>query len=113
MKAQVRKIKNNISKINSFFLFLNYFHYIVKDTVVTNDRWGSNGVMCHHGDFYTCDDRYNPGKLQNHKWENCMTIDGQSWGYRRNAKLEDYLSAHDLISSLVETVRYKLTFEIV
>jgi len=42
----------------------------VKDTIVTNDRWGSNGVMCHHGDFYTCDDRYNPGKLQNHKWEN-------------------------------------------
>ena len=63
--------------------------------------------MCHHGDFYTCDDRYNPGKLQNHKWENCMTIDSQSWGYRRNAKLEDYLSVQDLISSMVETVRYK------
>merc|ERR1719481_96164 len=35
----------------------------VKDTVVTNDRWGS-GVLCHHGDFYTCSDRYNPGVLQ-------------------------------------------------
>jgi alpha-L-fucosidase len=98
--------------------------FSVKDTIVTNDRWGSNGVMCHHGDFYTCDDRYNPGKLQNHKWENCMTskciyaiykyvnikidlfsVDSQSWGYRRNAKLEDYLSAHDLISSMAETVR--------
>ena len=32
----------------------------VKDTVVTNDRWGS-GVMCHHGGFLTCSDRYNPG----------------------------------------------------
>ncbi len=82
----------------------------VRDTVVTNDRWGSNGVMCHHGDFYTCDDRYNPGKLQNHKWENCLTIDSQSWGFRRNARLEDYLSAHDLISSLAETVRYEICF---
>lgn len=32
----------------------------VKDYVVTNDRWGS-GIPCHHGDFYTCTDRYNPG----------------------------------------------------
>ncbi len=77
----------------------------VKDTVVTNDRWGSNGVVCKHGDFYTCDDRYNPGKLQNHKWENCMTIDKRSWGYRREAKLEDHLTIAELITSMVETVR--------
>lgn len=32
----------------------------VKDTVVSNDRWGS-GVPCHHGDVYTCTDHYNPG----------------------------------------------------
>ena len=32
----------------------------VKDTVVTNDRWGS-GISCHHGGYYTCSDRYNPG----------------------------------------------------
>ena len=31
----------------------------VKDTVVTNDRWG--GVMCQHGDFWTCHDGFNPG----------------------------------------------------
>jgi hypothetical protein len=41
-----------------------YFHANscspVKDTVVTNDRWG-NGVMCHHGGYLTCSDRYNPG----------------------------------------------------
>lgn len=40
---------------------------------------GNNGIMCHHGGFYTCDDRYNPGKVLNHKWENCMTIDKSSW----------------------------------
>ena len=32
----------------------------VKDTVVTNDRWGTR-TGCKHGDFYTCADRYNPG----------------------------------------------------
>lgn len=32
----------------------------VKDTVVTNDRWGLN-TACKHGDFYSCADRYNPG----------------------------------------------------
>jgi alpha-L-fucosidase len=78
----------------------------VRDTVVTNDRWGSNGCMCKHGDFYTCDDRYNPGKLQNHKWENAMTIDKKSWGYRREAKLEDYLTVQELIALMAETVRY-------
>lgn len=32
----------------------------VKDTVVTNDRWGS-GMACHHGGYFTCQDRFNPG----------------------------------------------------
>ncbi|XP_058790413.1 alpha-L-fucosidase-like [Phymastichus coffea] len=75
----------------------------VNKTVVTNDRWGS-GTACKHGDFYSCADRYNPGILQNHKWENCMTIDRKSWGYRRNAVLEDYLSLETLVKELVTTV---------
>lgn len=33
----------------------------VRNTVVTNDRWGI-GTSCRHGDFLTCKDRYNPGK---------------------------------------------------
>lgn len=33
----------------------------VKETVVTNDRWGL-GTMCKHGGFNTCADRYNPGE---------------------------------------------------
>ena len=33
----------------------------VKDTVVVNDRWGK-GCTCKHGGYYTCTDRYNPGK---------------------------------------------------
>jgi len=75
----------------------------VKDTVVTNDRWGI-GVSCAHGDFYTCSDKYNPGVLQKHKWENCMTIDRNSWGYRRDAKYADFLSIEELIETLTKTI---------
>nr|XP_011433349.2 alpha-L-fucosidase isoform X1 [Crassostrea gigas] len=75
----------------------------VKDSVVTNDRWGQ-GIMCKHGGFLTCSDRYNPGKLQKRKWENAMTIDKQSWGYRRNTKLSEFLTTDELVGTLVETV---------
>ena len=34
----------------------------MKDTIVVNDRWGK-GIACHHGDYFTCSDRYHPGKL--------------------------------------------------
>ncbi|XP_075780448.1 plasma alpha-L-fucosidase isoform X2 [Pelodiscus sinensis] len=75
----------------------------VRDTVVTNDRWGL-GSICKHGGYYTCSDRYNPGHLLPHKWENCMTIDKQSWGYRRNTRLSDYFTIEELVKQLVETV---------
>lgn len=75
----------------------------VKDTVVTNDRWGML-TPCKHGGFFTCNDRYNPGVLQPRKWENAMTIDGLSWGFRRNAKFSDYLSIENLIQTFVTTI---------
>jgi len=75
----------------------------VKDRVVTNDRWG-DGMPCHHGGFYTCQDRYNPGKLVNHKWENALTIDRSSWSYNRRASLSEYMSIYDLLNQLVTTV---------
>jgi alpha-L-fucosidase len=55
----------------------------VKDTVVVNDRWGSE-ARCQHGGFYTCQDRFLPGQLQQHKWEDCDTLDMKSWGFRRD-----------------------------
>ncbi|XP_069786778.1 plasma alpha-L-fucosidase [Narcine bancroftii] len=85
------------------FLYWLYNQSPVKDTVVTNDRWGC-GTICKHGGFYTCADRYSPGHLLSHKWENCMTIDSKSWGYRREAQLRDYLTIEELVQTLVETV---------
>ncbi|XP_064607689.1 alpha-L-fucosidase-like [Liolophura sinensis] len=75
----------------------------VKDTVVVNDRWG-NGTSCRHGGYFDCTDRYSPGVLQSHKWENAMTIDKTSWGFRRDNFLSDYFSMDDLTQLLAETV---------
>uniref|UniRef100_A0A0C9RDA0 alpha-L-fucosidase n=2 Tax=Fopius arisanus TaxID=64838 RepID=A0A0C9RDA0_9HYME len=89
-------------KSKEFIAYL-YNDSPVKDTVVVNDRWGI-GTACKHGDFYSCADRYNPGHLLPHKWENAMTIDRQSWGFRRNARLEDFLTIEELVRELVSTV---------
>lgn len=75
----------------------------VKDTVVTNDRWGQ-GTSCHHGGFYTCSDKYNPKVLQKRKWENCLTLDRYSWGYRRTIESTDFLSMDELTQILAETI---------
>ncbi|XP_033619142.1 plasma alpha-L-fucosidase [Fukomys damarensis] len=87
------------------FLAWLYNESPVRDTVVTNDRWG-DGCICKHGGYYTCTDRYHPGHLLSHKWENCMTIDKFSWGYRRDAGITDYLTIEELVKQLVETVAY-------
>lgn len=44
------------------------------------------------------------GVLQKHKWENAMTLDRRSWGYRREATASDYLSFHELVTELAETI---------
>ncbi|KAJ9592721.1 hypothetical protein L9F63_015601 [Diploptera punctata] len=75
----------------------------VKETAVVNDRWGK-GMNGKCGDFYTYSDRFNPGVLFEHKWENCDTIDKNSFGYRRNAKLSDFRTTFELLTILAETV---------
>jgi alpha-L-fucosidase len=48
--------------------------------------------------------RYNPGVLQQHKWENAMTVDRRSWGHRRNMRIEDVLGMEELLATLVTTI---------
>ncbi|XP_057311568.1 tissue alpha-L-fucosidase-like [Hydractinia symbiolongicarpus] len=85
------------------FLAWLYNESPVKDDIVVNDRWGKD-ANCVHGDVKTCKDRYNPGKKLPFKWENAMTIDRESWGYRSEATLSAYISSAKLIETLIETV---------
>jgi len=75
----------------------------VRDSVVWNDRWGK-GCTCVHGSYLTCSDRYSPGHKVARKWENAMTLDAHSWGFRRNAGAGDYLSFAALMAQLASTV---------
>ncbi|CAD6190565.1 unnamed protein product [Caenorhabditis auriculariae] len=75
----------------------------VKESVVVNDRWGA-GTIGKHGGFFTYSDHYDPGKLLARKWENCMTLDKNSWGNRRTMKSEDVHTVYELISQIARTV---------
>ncbi|KAL4629473.1 tissue alpha-L-fucosidase-like [Arapaima gigas] len=86
----------------SFLAWL-YNHSPVKDTVVTNDRWGA-GCSCKHGGYYNCEDKYTPGVLPTHKWEKCTSVDRQSWGHRRDMQLDELLSLSEIIDDLTRTV---------
>ncbi|XP_026329131.1 putative alpha-L-fucosidase [Hyposmocoma kahamanoa] len=75
----------------------------VKDEIVVNDRWGL-GTTCRYGDFYTCDDRFNPRKLLYHKWENAFNTDILSWGFRKNIAPEEIMSFEELLRTVVVTI---------
>ena len=75
-----------------------------KETVVTNDRWGV-GTGKKHGSFFSGPDRWQPGQLVEHKWENAMTVDQHSWGIRRNIQIQDILSPEDLIGQASSVLR--------
>lgn len=74
----------------------------VRETIVTNDRWGF-GTACMHGDFYNCADRFNPGVLQRHKWENAFTLDRTSWGQRFDVTLADFMSSKEVIKGMAKS----------
>ena len=57
-----------------------------------------------HGGYYSGPDRFSPGSLVPHKWESAMTIDRNSWGYRRSIDIEDVLTPMELITEIVKTV---------
>jgi len=76
-----------------------------KDTVVVNDRWGSECPLL-HGGYYSGGDRFQPGKLLAHKWEDAFTIDTTTWGYKRNSNLANYLTPTQIIQYVISTVAY-------
>ncbi|KAK3734282.1 hypothetical protein QZH41_015136 [Actinostola sp. cb2023] len=82
------------------FLAWLYNESPVKDTVVVNDRWG-NDTRCKHGGVYTCSDRFNPGVLQSHKFEDATTADKLSWGYRRNMNIGDLHTAKAILEEMI------------
>ncbi|XP_046360961.1 alpha-L-fucosidase-like [Haliotis rufescens] len=88
---------------STHFLAWLYNDSPIKDTVVTNDRWGDE-CMCKHGGYYTCHDKYNPGVVQKHKFEDATTIDKYAWAFRRDAKIGDFNTVHALITQLVQVV---------
>lgn len=75
----------------------------VKNSVVVNDRWAWDTTNA-HGGFHSGMDRWNPGELQPHKWENCFTIDKYSWGYRSDNRPEDYMRSDEIIHTMIESV---------
>jgi len=78
----------------------------VKDDIVVNDRWGKETRLT-HGGYFSGADRQQPGaQLLGHKWESCMTVDKNSWGYNRMTKINDYLSSHEVIQELIAIVAF-------
>ncbi len=81
------------------FLSWLYNESPVKNTVVTNDRWGGTRE---NGGFSTTE--YGSGKSSLERpWEECRGI-GESFGYNRNENLEQYASSEKLIHMLIDIV---------
>ncbi|MBX2951176.1 MAG: alpha-L-fucosidase [Leadbetterella sp.] len=74
----------------------------VKDSIVINDRWGSD-TRNKYGSFYTTEYADVSKVKFNRPWEECRGI-GESFGYSRNENLEMYSSADKLVHMLVEIV---------
>ena len=72
------------------------------DKFTISFRWGQ-GTGQKHGSYFSGPDRWQPGHLIDHKWENAMTIDKQSWGIRRNMDIADILTPEELISEVIKT----------
>lgn len=81
------------------FLSWLYNESPVKNTIVTNDRWGAGHD---HGGFTTTE--YGKGSSSMARpWEECRGI-GESFGFNRNENLEQYQTSKQLIDMLIDIV---------
>jgi alpha-L-fucosidase len=89
------------------FLAWLYNESPVKETVVVNDRWGSETRSRHGGIYSTEYDLIHDGNVKDKKitrpWEECRGI-GSSFGYNRNENLENYSTSEQLVHLLIEKV---------
>lgn len=76
----------------------------MKDEIVVNNRWGANGTGP-QGDYQSDENQHRIIYRQTKKWENAISLDPKSWGYRREATLSDYLTSQQIITLLVQAVR--------
>jgi len=79
----------------------------VKESVATNDRWGSE-TRGKHGGYHTTEydlihEGTATGKQFSHPWEECRGIAG-SFGYNRMEILEDYSTSEELVHILIDKV---------
>jgi alpha-L-fucosidase len=79
-----------------------YNQSVVKDSIIINDRWGSDA----RGNITACiqTSEYGSGTIkENAIWEETRGI-GESFGYNRNESLEQYASSKALIHQLIKVV---------
>ena len=85
------------------FLAWLYNESPVKESIVVNDRWGSE-TRSRHGGIFTTEyglvgEKEGIDETNSRPWEECRGI-GTSFGYNRAENLESYSSADDLIKLL-------------
>ncbi|HKK68874.1 MAG TPA: alpha-L-fucosidase, partial [Bacteroidales bacterium] len=77
-----------------------YNESAVRNTILINDRWGSDTRKKHGGYFTT---EYNGDESFHRPWEECRGM-GFSFGYNRNESINDYNSARSLVLMLADIV---------
>ncbi len=93
-------------KSEAFLTWL-YNESPVKQSIVVNDRWGSE-TRSKHGGIYTTEyglvhDQTGVDEAITRPWEECRGI-GTSFGFNRTEGLNDYSTAEQLVKLLVSTV---------
>ena len=83
------------------FLAYLYNDSPVRDSVVVNDRFGSD-TRGRHGGFYTAE--YSSQVWDGRKWEENSGIDINSYGLNRQTPAEDYFTSAYLINLLLRSV---------
>lgn len=89
------------------FLAWLYNESPVRESVIVNDRWGSE-TRSRHGGFFTTEyglvgDQEGGGETMSRPWEECRGI-GTSFGLNRAENYDSYTPAKELIRLLISTV---------